>query len=69
MALARKRALLMFFTSVLMPNGSPGICTDTLASTLSWPSVGGEREEEIKSNCGKQWQTNTDICWLTIHCT
>lgn len=36
--------LLMFFTSVLMPRGSPGLWTDTLASTLSWPS----EEKEVK---------------------
>lgn len=43
MALARYRTLLMFFTSALTPRGSPGLCTDTLASTLSCPSVGGEQ--------------------------
>lgn len=37
-ALARYRMLLMFFTSVLTPSGSPGLCTETLASTLSCPS-------------------------------
>lgn len=35
----------MFFTSVLVPSGSPGLWTDTLASTLSWPSVEGDGGE------------------------
>lgn len=48
MALARNRILLMFFTSALTPRGSPGRCTDTLASTLSWPSVGRKVEVEAE---------------------
>lgn len=47
MALARYRTLLMFFTSVLMPSGSPGLCTDTLASTLNWPS----EEKQLEDAC------------------
>lgn len=44
MALARCLTLLIFLTSVLTPKGSPGRCTDTLASTLSCPSVRREKE-------------------------
>ena len=31
--------LLIFLTSDLVPHGSPGLCTETLASTLIEPSV------------------------------
>lgn len=33
----------MFFTSALTPRGAPGSCTDTLASTLIWPSAEQKR--------------------------
>lgn len=35
----------MFFTSALTPRGSPGSCTDTLASTLIWPSAEVEKTQ------------------------
>lgn len=50
-ALARYRMLLMFFTSVLMPSGSPGLWTDTFASTLNCPSE-GETEISMGMKCG-----------------
>ena len=38
MALATNLTLLMFLTSDLVPNGSPGLCIETLASTRIAPS-------------------------------
>ena len=42
--------LLMFLTSDLVPQGSPGLFTDTLASTLNEPSVRKTKMED-KEKC------------------
>lgn len=58
MALAMCLTLLMFLTSVLTPIGSPGRCTDTLASTLSCPSVRGEKEGSNENHSEQSLQFN-----------
>lgn len=56
-ALARYRMLLMFFTSVLMPSGSPGLWTDTFASTLNCPSEG-----ETEISMGMKYGSSVPEC-------
>lgn len=49
-ALAKNLALLRFFTSVRTPKGSPGRCTDILASTLNWPSEKREKWQFFRNS-------------------
>jgi len=62
MALAMCLTLLMFLTSVLTPIGSPGRCTDTLASTLSCPSVRGEKEGSNENHYNSTIHSSQNPC-------